>query len=150
MSGIQLRSPAFSDHDLIPARHAHDRENLSPALQWSGVPASATELVLLCEDPDAPRGTFLHWLVTGIDPAADGVGEGQVPPHGLLWPNGFGEDGYGGPQPPIGDDAHRYVFRLYALREPVDLPAAPTAEDVHRRVDATAEASGTVVGLYQR
>jgi phosphatidylethanolamine-binding protein (PEBP) family uncharacterized protein len=63
-------------------------------------------LLLLCEDPDAPSGTFLHWLVAGIDPMATGVAEGQT--------NGFGEQGWGGPQPLVGDNAHRYFLRLYA------------------------------------
>jgi Raf kinase inhibitor-like YbhB/YbcL family protein len=150
MAGIELRSPAFSDHDLIPGRHARDRDNVSPALQWSGVPDGTAELVLLCEDPDAPSGTFLHWLVTGIDTATTGVAEGQVPRGGQEWTNGFGERGWGGPQPPVGDKAHRYFFRLYALPQSVRLPAEAGADDVHRVVDDAALASGTTVGLYQR
>lgn len=150
MASIDLRSPAFSDNDLIPGRHAHDRDNVSPALQWSGVPDGTAELVLLCEDPDAPSGTFLHWLVTGIEPAATGVAEGQVPRGGREWTNGFGESGWAGPQPPVGDRAHRYFFRLYALPRPVRLPADPGIADVHRAVDDAALASGTTVGLYQR
>jgi Raf kinase inhibitor-like YbhB/YbcL family protein len=150
MAGIELRSPAFSDHDLIPRRHAHDSDNISPALQWSGVPAGTAELLLLCEDPDAPTGPFLHWLVTGIDPTSTGTGEGQTPPGGKASRNDFGENGWGGPQPPVGDDAHRYFFRLYALAEPVRLPADATATDVHRVVDDAALASATTVGLYQR
>jgi len=81
MAGMELRSSAFSDHDFIPRRYARDGENLSPALQWAGVPDGTAEL-LLCEDPDAPSGTFLHWLVAGIDPGATGVGEGETPPAG--------------------------------------------------------------------
>jgi Raf kinase inhibitor-like YbhB/YbcL family protein len=150
MAGIQLRSPAFGDHETIPRRHAHDSGNVSPALQWSGIPEGTSELLLLCEDPDAPTGTFLHWLVSGIDPSAAGTDEGQPPPGGQTWGNDFGEKGWGGPQPPVGDRAHRYFFRLYALREPVRLPAEPTAAEVHRAVDDAALASGTTVGLYQR
>jgi Raf kinase inhibitor-like YbhB/YbcL family protein len=149
MAGIDLRSEAFADHDVIPARYAHDQDNTSPALQWSGVPEDTSELLLLCEDPDAPRGAFLHWLVTGIDPASGGVAAGEVPAGGHEWTNGFGESGYGGPQPPVGDDAHRYFFRLYALAEPVRLPAEPNCDAVHQAV-GEALASGTIVGLYQR
>jgi Raf kinase inhibitor-like YbhB/YbcL family protein len=149
MTSMDIRSPAFRDHDLIPARHAHDGENISPTLQWSGA-QNATELLLLCEDPDAPAGSFLHWLVTGIDPSTNGVAEGQVPPGGKEWRNGFGERGWGGPAPPKGDRAHRYFFRLYALSQPVRLPAEPTVDDVHQAIDDVALASGTVVGLYQR
>jgi Raf kinase inhibitor-like YbhB/YbcL family protein len=150
MAGIELRSPAFGDHEVIPGRHAHDRDNLSPALEWAGVPEGTVELLLLCEDPDAPSGNWLHWLVTGIDPAVTGTGEGQPPAGGQEWVNGFGERGYGGPEPPIGDKAHRYFFRLYALAEPVRLPARPKVADVHSAVDDSALASGTLVGLYQR
>lgn len=150
MAGIELRSSAFSDHDLIPRKYARDGQNVSPALRWSHVPAGTAELLLLCEDPDAPSGTFTHWLVTGIDPAAGGVDEGRTPPGGRPWSNGFGNRGWDGPQPPVGDDPHRYVFRLYALAEPPRLPAEPGAEDVHRAVDDTALASGTTVGVYQR
>src|SRR5919197_1211269 len=128
MAGIQLRSPAFADHDLIPSRHSRDGANVSPGLEWSGVPDGTAELVLLCEDPDAPSGTFLHWLVTGIDPASAGAAEGQGPPGGKKWIKGLGETGGGGPQPPVGDNPHRYFFRLYALPQPVRLPAEPDAD----------------------
>ncbi|HEY2672918.1 MAG TPA: YbhB/YbcL family Raf kinase inhibitor-like protein [Rugosimonospora sp.] len=147
MAGIRLDSPAFGDRDEIPGRYAHGGGNVSPPLQWSGLPDSATELVLMCEDPDAP---FLHWLVTGIDPGSLGVDEGQTPPGGREWPNGFGEPGWGGPQPPAGDPAHRYVFHLYALGQPIRLPEEPSAYDVHRHVDEVAVASGSTVGLFQR
>jgi len=68
MAGIELRSPSFGDHQPIPARHAKDHDNLSPALEWSGVPPEAVELAVLCEDPDAPRGTFTHWVLAGLQP----------------------------------------------------------------------------------
>jgi Raf kinase inhibitor-like YbhB/YbcL family protein len=151
MAEIQVRSPAFNDDEPVPSRYAHDHENVSPPLRWSDVPESTTELVLLCEDPDAPAGSFLHWLVTGIDPAAEGVSEGETPPGGREWANGFGEQGWGGPQPPVGDHAHHYVFHLYALADPIRLPAKPSADDVHRQVErASILASAITVGTYQR
>lgn len=150
MTGIELKSPAFSDHAMIPRQYASDGENVSPPLTWSGVPGDAEELVLLCEDPDAPVGTFLHWLVTGIDPDSTGVDAGQAPADGRAWNNGFGKPGWGGPLPPAGDPAHRYFFRLYALRRRLELPKHPTADDVHRAVTGREQASGTLVGRYQR
>lgn len=150
MAGIRLSSAAFSDHTLIPERYARKGENLSPPLTWSGVPDGTAELLLLCEDPDAPAGTFVHWLVTGIDPVDGGVDAGQTPTGGTEHPNGFGEARWGGPQPPVGDDAHRYFFRLYALPSPVDLPADANADDVHRAVDHLQLAAGILVGLFQR
>ncbi|MGV9760639.1 YbhB/YbcL family Raf kinase inhibitor-like protein [Streptomyces tricolor] len=150
MAGMELKSPAFSDHRMIPRRHAHDADNVSPPLTWSGVPDETEELVLLCEDPDAPSGTFVHWLVTGIDPRAGGLEAGETPRGGRPHRNGFGERGWGGPQPPAGDDAHRYFFRLYALAEPVSLPDRVTADDAHAVLDRRQLASGTLVGLYRR
>ncbi|UYQ60236.1 YbhB/YbcL family Raf kinase inhibitor-like protein [Streptomyces peucetius] len=150
MAGIELKSAAFNDHALIPRRYAREGEDLSPPLSWSGVPDGTAELLLLCEDPDAPSGTFVHWLVTGIDPRDGTVDAGQVPTGGTARRNGYGEDRWGGPQPPVGDEAHRYFFRLYALPEPVDLSDGATAEEIHRAVDQQQLASGTVVGLYQR
>ena len=76
MAGIELRSPSFDDHQPIPARHAKDHDNLSPALEWSGVPQEAVELAVLCEDPDAPRGTFTHWVLAGLQPTVTGLAEG--------------------------------------------------------------------------
>jgi phosphatidylethanolamine-binding protein (PEBP) family uncharacterized protein len=73
MAGIQLHSPSFGDHQPIPARHAKDHDNLSPALEWSGVPQEAVELAVLCEDPDAPSGTFTHWVLAGLQPTATGL-----------------------------------------------------------------------------
>jgi Raf kinase inhibitor-like YbhB/YbcL family protein len=150
MAGIELNTAAFNDHALVPRRYARDGDNISPPLTWSGVPDGTAELLLLCEDPDAPSGTFVHWLVTGIDPADGSVEAGETPPGGTPRTNGYGERGWGGPQPPVGDDAHRYFFRLYALPEPVTLPDNPSADDVHRAVDKTQLAGGTIVGLYQR
>ncbi|MPY63311.1 YbhB/YbcL family Raf kinase inhibitor-like protein [Streptomyces spongiae] len=150
MTDIDLKSNAFNDHSFITRRYAYEGENVSPPLRWSGAPDDAAELVLLCEDPDAPSGTFAHWVVVGIDPHSDGVEAGQVPAGGTELVNGFGEQGWGGPHPPPGDEAHRYVFRLYALSEPCVLPDAPNAAEVHQVVDEQQLASGTLVGLYQR
>ncbi|MGI5352707.1 YbhB/YbcL family Raf kinase inhibitor-like protein [Streptomyces sp. CA-250714] len=150
MAGIELSSSAFTDHAIIPRRYTRDGDDTSPPLEWSGVPGGTRELLLLCEDPDAPSGTFVHWLVTGIDPEARSVGAGETPRGGTPLTNGFGGSGWGGPMPPAGDEAHRYFFRLYALPEPVQIPDNASAEDVHRAVDGAALASGNIVGLYQR
>ncbi|MFJ4466523.1 YbhB/YbcL family Raf kinase inhibitor-like protein [Streptomyces sp. NPDC089424] len=150
MADIDIRSSAFDDHSFIARRYAYEGENVSPPLAWSGVPDDAAELVLLCEDPDAPSGTFAHWIVVGIDPRSEGVGAGEVPPGGTELVNGYGERGWGGPHPPPGDDAHHYVFRLYALSEPCVLPDAPNAAQVHRTLGEREVADGTLVGLYRR
>ncbi|GAA2457630.1 YbhB/YbcL family Raf kinase inhibitor-like protein [Streptomyces glaucus] len=150
MAGIELNSSAFSDHSFLTRRYAYEGDNVSPPLAWSGVPDDATELVLLCEDPDAPTGTFVHWIVVGIDPRSDGVAAGECPPGGTELVNGYGEHGWGGPHPPPGDEAHRYFFRLYALPGPCVLPDAPSADQVREAAGKQQLASGTLVGLYQR
>jgi Raf kinase inhibitor-like YbhB/YbcL family protein len=151
MAGIELRSTAFNDHAPVPRRYAWEGENESPPLSWSGVPDDAVELVLLCEDPDAPSGPFVHWVVTGIDPRTGEVETGRPPPGGTELTNGFGQPGWGGPHPPPGDEAHRYFFRLYALSGLLcALPDAPTAAQVRQAAEKRELASGTLVGLYQR
>jgi Raf kinase inhibitor-like YbhB/YbcL family protein len=150
MAGIELRSTAFNDHDMMPGRLSKPGGNMSPPLQWSGVPDGTEELVLLVEDPDAGPQPFLHWLVTGIDPGTSGIGEGEAPPGGQQWPNGFGATGWSGPQPPIGDNPHRYFFRLYALPQPLDVTSPPQAEDIRKAAEKRELASGTLVGRFAR
>jgi len=150
MAGIELRSPSFGDHQPIPARHAKDHDNLSPALAWSGVPEEAVELAVFCEDPDAPSGTFIHWVLAGLQPTATGLAEGEHPAGAVEGRNDFGEKGYGGPMPPVGHGPHRYVFRVYAASAPLGLTGAPSARELRRALDGKELASGTLVGTYQR
>ncbi|MFI8100574.1 YbhB/YbcL family Raf kinase inhibitor-like protein [Streptomyces sp. NPDC086023] len=150
MTEILLTSPVFADHAEIPRRYTGEGEDVSPPLTWTAAPRGTAELLLLCEDPDAPDGSFLHWLVTGIDPWTGGVEEGARPHGGRSWPNGFGRDGWGGPLPPAGDGPHRCFFRLHALARPVRLPERPGVADVLAAVRDLTLASGTLVGTYQR
>src|SRR5437016_4160662 len=130
METIELRSPSFNDHAPIPPRHGHDQENVSPPLEWSNVPDGAAELALVCEDPDAPGRTFVHWVLAGIDPSVGGLNEGEVPGGAVEGTNDFGEKGWGGPQPPPGDDAHRYFFRLSASSAALNLTAGASADEL--------------------
>ena len=150
MAGIDLRSPSFGDHQPIPARHAKNHDNLSPALEWSGVPEEAVELAVLCEDPDAPSGSFTHWVLAGVQPAATGLADAGAPVPAVEGRNDFGEEGYGGPLPPVGDAPHRYVFEVYAAAAPLGLTGAPSAQELRRALDGKELASGTLVGTYQR
>jgi Raf kinase inhibitor-like YbhB/YbcL family protein len=110
------------------------------------VPDGTAELALLVVDPDAPVGTYLHWLVTGIPATVTALDEGT----GTAHRNGYGETGWGGPQPPVGDDAHRYVFRLYALPEPFSGPVEAPPDDLRSWFDDHSLAAGTLTGRYQR
>ncbi|MGC9541301.1 YbhB/YbcL family Raf kinase inhibitor-like protein [Streptomyces sp. UG1] len=149
MSPLKLESPVFKDHHLLPPRYTQDAGNVSPPLTWSDVPDEAAELVLLCEDVDAPSGSVVHWTVVGIDPQSQGVEAGRTPPGGTVLANGFGRRGWSGPNPPPGDQPHRYVFHLYALAEPCVLPDAPSAEQVHDTVEERELTDGTLIGLYE-
>jgi Raf kinase inhibitor-like YbhB/YbcL family protein len=113
MANLQLRSAAFSDHAPIPSHCSlGEGDNVSPPLEWSGIPEGTAELAVLCEDPDAPGGTFVHWVLAGIDPSTSRLAEGETPPGAVEGSNDYGGTGYGGPRPPIGDDAHRYFFHV--------------------------------------
>jgi Raf kinase inhibitor-like YbhB/YbcL family protein len=149
MGGIEMRSSAFADNDAMPERMTRVGADSSPPLTWSGVPEGTSELVLLVEDADAVPAPFVHWLVTGINPTATSVEEGEVPTDGREWPNGFGTVGYSGPMPPVGDDPHRYFFRVFAVTEPLQLPVRPSAADVHGAA-STELASGVLVGTFAR
>jgi Raf kinase inhibitor-like YbhB/YbcL family protein len=146
---MNLRSAAFSDHTLIPTQYSHENGDFSPALVWSEVPEGTAELVLACEDPDAPSGTFVHWLLAGIPPEDGGLEAGRQPATAVAGRNGYGATGYGGPHPPAGDDPHRYFFRLYALPEPSGLQAGFTAEDLAPVRDKAIQ-TATLVGTYGR
>ena len=150
MVGLELRSPSFGDHQPIPARHAKDHENLSPALEWLGLPEEAAELAVLCEDPDAPRGIIIHWVLAGLQPTATGLAEGEHPAAAVEGRNDFGEEGYSGPLPPLGDGPHRYFFRVFAASAPLGLVAGASADDLRRALEGNELASGTLIGTYQR
>jgi Raf kinase inhibitor-like YbhB/YbcL family protein len=112
---MEIKSSAFSEGDAVPTRYTCDGEDISPPLDWSGVPEGTTELRLSVTDPDAPGGTFTHWSVTGIDPSSVGVAEGSVPTGGTEQRNDFGSAAYAGPCPPRGRGSHRYLFTIEAL-----------------------------------
>jgi Raf kinase inhibitor-like YbhB/YbcL family protein len=141
-SAIAVTSTAFTDGGAIPTRHTCSGAGLSPPLAWSGVPSAARSLVLTVTDPDAPRGTFLHWLVFDIDPQVDGVSEGHVPEGGREAENTARRTGWFPPCPPSG--THRYVVTVYALDTTVRRGSSQHVLDVVARHTL---ASGTLRGL---
>jgi Raf kinase inhibitor-like YbhB/YbcL family protein len=147
---IALTSPAFKADGTIPERFTCDGADVSPPLEWSGVPDDARELALLVEDPDAPGGTFVHWVLFKVKPGPTTLAEGAVPDGARQGTNSFGDAKYAGPCPPEGDAAHRYEFLLYALSSPLDLEAGAAAADVRAAVDDAALARGRLVGRFDR
>jgi hypothetical protein len=151
---LHLSSTSFADSQPIPRRHASDDQDLSPALQWSGVPAAAKSLALICDDPDAPMGTWVHWVIYGLPPDAAGLSEGTPKSPALAngarqGMNDFKRIGYGGPAPPPGKP-HRYFFKLYALDTKPDLKPGLTKQDLLQAMDGHVLAEGQLVGTYQR
>lgn len=147
---IQLTSSAFEDGRTIPAKYSCDGDEVSPPLAWTGVPDDARELALMVEDPDAPGGTFVHWVLFKIPADRDGLAEGEVPQGARQGENSKGDAGYAGPCPPKDDQPHHYEFTLYALSSPIDLDDGAAAGDVRTAVADAALARGQLVGLFGR
>jgi Raf kinase inhibitor-like YbhB/YbcL family protein len=147
---MQVTSTAFESGGAIPKQFTCEGENVSPPLAWTGVPADARELALLVEDPDAPGGTYVHWVLFKLDPGTDRLAEGNVPAGARQGDNSAGKPEYTGPCPPEGDPDHRYAFLLYALSSPLDLDAGASADDVRAAVADAAIARGRLVGRFGR
>lgn len=151
--GYMLTSEVFANGQPIPAAYTCDGDNISPPLQWSNVPANTHSLALVVEDPDAPSGTFTHWLAYNIPPQAQGLA-GALPQQEVL-PDGtrqgrndFGDIGYGGPCPPSG--THRYLFKLFALDSVLSLPAGASKHDLLQAVQSHTVAQTQLMGIYTR
>jgi hypothetical protein len=147
---MRLTSPAFADGAMIPPRYTCDGEGVSPEIEWFDVPDDAVSLALTCVDPDAPRGTFTHWIVWNLDPTRDGLAAGETPPEAGLGRNDFGDIGYGGPCPPRGHGPHRYILTLYALTTALDLPDDSTIAQLRDALDGTTIDRSELIGLFER
>ncbi|MGO9359124.1 MAG: YbhB/YbcL family Raf kinase inhibitor-like protein [Xanthobacteraceae bacterium] len=151
---MRLGSNAFSDGAAIPSRYSCDGEDLSPPLHWEAAPATTRSFVLLCDDPDAPAGTWHHWAAYDIAAGQTGLAEGASRAGGATFKqaiNDFHKAGYGGPCPPRGHGRHRYHFRLLALAvDRLSLGAKPSCREVEREARRHVVAEATLVGIYQR
>jgi len=144
---IKIESTAFSEGGSIPRPHTCDGKDVSPPLAWSGVPESAKSLVLICDDPDAPSKTWVHWVLFNIPPRIRELPE-AVSGVGTQGRNDFQKPGYGGPCPPSG--THRYLFKLYALDTELKLAAGATKAEVEAAMKGHALAEGKLTGKYAR
>ena len=151
---LRLSSPAFAAGATVPRQYTADGADESPPLAWADPPAGTKAFALVCEDPDAPRGLFTHWVAFNLPADTRELGAGfptgsTLPDGTVQGTNGFGKVGYGGPSPPPGP-AHRYVFRLFALDAPLDLPAGATRDQVLKAMSGHVLGEGQLTGTYGR
>jgi len=144
---MNISSAAFKDTTSIPSKYTCDGANTSPPLAFGAIPPGAKSLALVVDDPDAPRGTFDHWVVWNIPPNTTTVGEGQSP-QGVSGQNGYGKSGYMGPCPPGGE--HRYYFKLYALDTTLTLPPSSSKSDLEKAMKGHTVAQAQMMGRYKR
>ncbi|MGE5188771.1 MAG: YbhB/YbcL family Raf kinase inhibitor-like protein [Gemmatimonadota bacterium] len=145
---FRVSCPVFADRGDIPPRYTCDGADASPPLSIENVPPGARSLALIVDDPDAPRGTWVHWVVWGIDPKAREIREGVLPEGAVQGTNDFGKRRYGGPCPPSG--RHRYYFKLYALDKAVDPGAGATKARLEAAMKGHIVGKAELVGLYRR
>jgi Raf kinase inhibitor-like YbhB/YbcL family protein len=150
---LEITSSAFSKGEMIPTGYTCDGPDVSPELAWTGVPETTQSLALICDDPDAPMGTWVHWVLFNIPPGARGL-PGEISPDAALengarhGTNDFGRLGYGGPCPPGG--THRYFFKLYALDTELDLASGITKAQLIEAMEGHILAEAQLMGTYNR
>ncbi len=148
MATLAITSPAFKSGELIPSKFTCDGADVSPTLAIGNVPPEAKSLALIVDDPDAPGGMWVHWVVWNIDPATKEIAEGGVPAGAQLGRNDFRQTPYGGPCPPSG--THRYFFKLYALDTKLDLGAGTNKAGLEKAMKGHILTQAELMGKYKR
>ncbi|MCJ7763662.1 MAG: YbhB/YbcL family Raf kinase inhibitor-like protein [Dehalococcoidales bacterium] len=151
---IFVTSPEFNKGENIPPIFTGDGDNISPRLEWNNIPENTKSLALIMDDPDAPSGTFTHWVIFNIPADSLGIPEAnthnpQLPDGSLQGSNSTGGIGYYGPYPPAGS-RHRYYFALYALDEKLDLKSRASKEQLLKAMEGHILDRGRLFGIYQR
>ena len=158
VASLFVASPAFCANGPIPRKYSAEGENVSPALYWSGLPEGTKEVLLICEDADAPRAKpYVHWTLYGLSSKLTGLPE-DVPAMDPLvsiadarqGKNSAGQIGYAGPMPPVGHGEHHYHFQLFALDAPLQFEHEPDRDDLVAAISGHVLASGEVIGTYER
>jgi Raf kinase inhibitor-like YbhB/YbcL family protein len=150
---IIVTSSAFKEGGMIPAKYTCDGQNISPPLKWEQIPKGTKSFALISDDPDAPMGTWVHWVMWDIPAEANGLPENIPPKKELLdgskqGISDFRRPGYGGPCPPSG--THRYYFKIYALDVKLDLASTCAKQDLLEAIKGHILAEGSLMGKYQR
>ena len=150
---MEIKSSAFGSGEMIPAKYTCDGADFSPHLEWTAGPPSTRSFALICDDPDAPMGTWVHWVIFDIPAAALMLAEGitrekELPGGGVQGMNDFRRIGYGGPCPPGG--THRYFFKLYALDAALGLKPGITKDQLLQAMRGHVLAEAQLMGTYKR
>ncbi len=148
MNTLKISSPAFQNNEPIPDKYTCDGMDINPPLFFENIPQKAGSLALIVDDPDAPGGTWVHWVVWNIKPDTTEIRENSVPEGALQGMNDFKKHDFGGPCPPSG--VHRYFFKLYALDTTLSLPADSEKSDLEKAMDGHIVGQGEFTGLYER
>lgn len=151
ISSLTVESKSFKNNSYIPSRFTADGADISPSLSWTKASPATKSYCLICNDPDAPNGNWVHWVAYDIPPNVDSIVEnassaGQFARQGV---NSFHKVGWNGPSPPAGKP-HRYIFTVYALNAMLGNIGQPTDGDLKKRLAGHILSSGTIVGLYKR
>lgn len=144
---LLIRSPAFQDGQPIPSKYTCDGDDISPPLALDQIPDGTVSLVLIIDDPDAPHGTWDHWVLFNIPPTVSRFGEGEIP-KGVAGTNSWGTTTYGGPCPPSGE--HRYVFKAFALDTSLRLPEGASKTELLENMKGHVLSTGELVGTYAK
>ncbi|MBI4846840.1 MAG: YbhB/YbcL family Raf kinase inhibitor-like protein [Candidatus Omnitrophica bacterium] len=151
---LEIKSSAFKNNETIPKEYTSQGPDISPPLSWTGAPKEAKAFALICDDPDAPGGNWVHWVIYNI-PGNTASLDKAVPPSGVLangvkqGKNDFGRIGYGGPMPPPGKP-HRYFFKLYALDAKLELEPGLIKEELLKRMKAHILKEAQLIGVFKR
>ena len=145
---FEVSSPAFENNGTIPKRYGCDGENVNPPLRIENVPPGAKSIALIFDDIDAPRGTYVHWILWNIDPGTKEIKENSIPEGAVQGMNDFKKQNYGGPCPPT--RPHRYVFKVYALDTLLSLNPASTKPDLEKAMEGHVLGEAQWKGIYKR
>ncbi|MBU0612014.1 YbhB/YbcL family Raf kinase inhibitor-like protein [Patescibacteria group bacterium] len=145
---MQMESPSFKYGEEIPSKFTCDGEGVNPSLVLKNVPKEAKSLALVVYDPDAPSGTWIHWLVWNISPETSDINENSIPAGAVVGENSWPRNSYGGPCPP--DGSHRYFFKIYALNTTLNIPENSKFQDLENSIKDHVLAEAELMGRYKR
>lgn len=147
-ASLTLTSDAFNNNASIPLQYSGKGQDISPPLAWSNPPSGTQSYALICDDPDAPSGTWTHWVLYNIPSTVNHIDEGKLPKEATLGKNSWGKTSYGGPNPPSG--THHYIFTLYALDAPLALPSGLTSDQLRQAMDGHVLDKATLIGTFKK